>query len=453
MSRKFNGSSDRASITVDLSSFSKLTLAFWLWVDAFSTGDETALCYDIGNGSNGFQLDCGWNATKVGFGFYTAASNRWVELYTKPSGAAWHHYVWAPDRAGPTNTLYIDGAVTSPSSSIHDAATYGNFSNSALDIMVQQSAPSTFIRFLAGRMAELAIWPGVTLTASEALALSKGATPQLVHPDGLTVYVPMLGDSSPEPDYGGTKKSATLTGTTVANHPGVRSLLMGFPARSVTKSPIPVNTVAPAVTGTAAVGSTLSCTTGTWTNSGTPAYTYQWQRGGVNIGAATAATYVLVDADDATSVRCVVTNTDAEGAVAANSNAVAITEPVPTNSVAPVASGTVHVGDTVSATTGTWTHQGGTIATYAYQWQDSADGSTGWANIAAATASSYAIAAGELDKYLRCNVTATNSGGPSAAATASNVLGPVIAAVVAASNRGSGAAAAAFIMLHHQGRH
>lgn len=195
--------------------------------------------------------------------------------------------------------------------------------------------------------------------------------------------------------------------------------------------PVPTISVAPAVTGTQTVGSTLSCTTGTWANQGgsVHTYAYQWQRAGVNIGSATASTYVLVDADDATNVRCVVTATNSGGAgTPANSNAVAITEPVPTNSVAPVASGTVHVGDTVSATTGTWLHQGGTIATYAYQWQDSANGSTGWANIASATSSSYSIAVGELTKYLRCNVIATNSGGPSAAATPSNVLGPVIAA-------------------------
>lgn len=196
----------------------------------------------------------------------------------------------------------------------------------------------------------------------------------------------------------------------------------------------PVNTVAPAVTGTATVGQTLSCTTGTWTD-GTPVFTYQWQRDVAgngsfsNIAAATANTYVLVDADDGNKVRCVVTDTDENGATSANSNATAlIVEPIPTNSVAPVASGTAQVGATVSATTGTWTHQGGSVATYAYQWQDSANGSTGWANISGKTSSAYLVEAGELTKFLRCNVTAHNSGGDAAAATPTNVLGAVIAA-------------------------
>jgi hypothetical protein len=209
--------------------------------------------------------------------------------------------------------------------------------------------------------------------------------------------------------------------------------------------PVPTNSVAPAVTGTAVVGQTLSSTTGTWANQGgsVATYAYQWQRDAAgnssysNIGSATSSTYVLVDADDACHVRCVVTATNTGGAgTPANSNAAGlITEPVPTNSVAPVASGTAQVAVVASVTTGTWLHQGGSVATYTYAWQDSADGVTGWANIASATLTSYTIAIGELNLYLRCNVTATNSGGPSAAATASNVLGPVIAAAAGTARR------------------
>lgn len=66
---------------------------------------------------------------------------------------------------------------------------------------------------------------------------------------------------------------------------------------------------------------------------------------------------------------------------------------------------------------------------YTYQWQDSANGSTGWANVAAQTANTYAIGGGELNLYLSCNVTATGTGG--ATTQRSNVLGPVGAATVA----------------------
>lgn len=87
---------------------------------------------------------------------------------------------------------------------------------------------------------------------------------------------------------------------------------------------LPINTVAPVVSGTATVGQTLSTTNGTWTAA--PAitgYTYQWQRGVSDIGGATSSTYVLVSADAGNTVRCVVTATNAVGATSANSNSTA----------------------------------------------------------------------------------------------------------------------------------
>jgi hypothetical protein len=88
----------------------------------------------------------------------------------------------------------------------------------------------------------------------------------------------------------------------------------------------PVNTVAPTVTGTATGGQTLYSTTGSWTNSPT-SYSYQWQRdnqgGGVyaNILGATGGSYLLLTADRACNVRCMVTATNEFGSLSANSNA------------------------------------------------------------------------------------------------------------------------------------
>jgi hypothetical protein len=86
----------------------------------------------------------------------------------------------------------------------------------------------------------------------------------------------------------------------------------------------PVNTTAPAVTGTGAVGNTLSCTQGNWTYVPT-SYAYQWRRNGLNIAGATAATYLLQAADSGTSITCSVTATNPAGStVAPISNAVAV---------------------------------------------------------------------------------------------------------------------------------
>jgi hypothetical protein len=74
----------------------------------------------------------------------------------------------------------------------------------------------------------------------------------------------------------------------------------------------PEPTVIPAITGTLTVGSTLTCSTGTW--SGTPtSYAYQWLRDGVEIGGATASTHLLVSGDSGKMIGCAVTATDASG--------------------------------------------------------------------------------------------------------------------------------------------
>lgn len=82
----------------------------------------------------------------------------------------------------------------------------------------------------------------------------------------------------------------------------------------------PINTVAPALSGTAQEGQTLTCSTGTW--SGSPTYAYQWKRNGNNIGSATNSTYTLVTADVGQSIKCTVTATNFSGSANADSNTV-----------------------------------------------------------------------------------------------------------------------------------
>ena len=115
----------------------------------------------------------------------------------------------------------------------------------------------------------------------------------------------------------------------------------------------PVNVVAPVISGTTIVGSTLSCTTGTWTGSpNTFIYGYQWYRNDILIIGANSNTYVTVAADSAAVITCVVT---------ANNCGIAL----PSNTVAPAISGTAVVGQTLTTSNGTWN---GTPLTYDYRW-------------------------------------------------------------------------------------
>lgn len=89
----------------------------------------------------------------------------------------------------------------------------------------------------------------------------------------------------------------------------------------------------------------------------------------------------------------------------------------PTNTVAPVVSGTATVGQTLSTTNGTWSGVG--TITYAYQWLD--DGVA----ISGATSNTYTLTAAEEGGFITCRVTATDDNGSTAAT--SNSVGPVAA--------------------------
>jgi len=87
--------------------------------------------------------------------------------------------------------------------------------------------------------------------------------------------------------------------------------------RSGPLTPVPVNTVAPIVTGPIPgiwyVGDNISTSNGTWT--GSPTFTYQWTRQGVTIVGETSSTYILQEIDIEQEIKSYVTATNAGGSV------------------------------------------------------------------------------------------------------------------------------------------
>lgn len=79
----------------------------------------------------------------------------------------------------------------------------------------------------------------------------------------------------------------------------------------------PDNTVLPTITGTPETGELLTAATGTWTGSPTPGYSYQWMRDGETISGATASTYTIVEDDEGSKLRALVTATNVNGAASA----------------------------------------------------------------------------------------------------------------------------------------
>ncbi|TKT42795.1 hypothetical protein [Rhizobium sp. LC145] len=180
----------------------------------------------------------------------------------------------------------------------------------------------------------------------------------------------------------------------------------------------PANTAIPTISGTARVGQVLTASPGTWSGNPSPTFTRQWQRGTTNISGATSATYTLVAADAGQTVRVVVTATNSEGSASANSANTASVTQTPANTALPTVSGTAQVGQTLTATNGTWT--GTPTPTYTRQWK--ADG----VNISGATATTYVPVEGDVGKVITVTVTGTNSAGNASATSAGT------AAVIAA---------------------
>ncbi|WP_186466149.1 DUF4347 domain-containing protein [Azospirillum brasilense] len=190
----------------------------------------------------------------------------------------------------------------------------------------------------------------------------------------------------------------------------------------------PVNSVVPNVSGTATVGNALSGGTGTWTDpdGDSLTYTYQWYRAddtnGTNaasISGATSASYTLTTSDAHKYLRvAVIANDGNSNATTAYSAYTEITNSTPVNSVVPSVSGTATVGNALSTTNGTWSDADGDNQTYTYQWYRADDtNGTNAASISGATSSSYTLAAGDLNKYLRVVVTANDGKGGTQTAT------------------------------------
>jgi hypothetical protein len=231
-------------------------------------------------------------------------------------------------------------------------------------------------------------------------------------------------------DLDGSNAADLITGTSItsSNEHAQLHVVGGTP--KLLPLPSPANTVAPAVTGTAQVGQALTADSGTWSNPPADAggYAYRWQvsADGVNgwtnaagTGGATA-TYTPAAGEYAKFLRVEVTATNDGGDTAATSTATSAVLPVaPNNTVVPVISGTVQVDEPLSVDSGTWASQ--QLPTgYAYEWQVSDDGVSGWtagAGNGVATAS-YTAPVAEDGKYLRARVTATNDAGSTEAFTA-----------------------------------
>ena len=199
------------------------------------------------------------------------------------------------------------------------------------------------------------------------------------------------------------------------------ALLVGGAAQGARKA-APANTSLPAISGTAHEGDTLTASSGSWSGTNPITFTYRWQRcnsgGGScsNIGGATSQTYQLAHSDAGNTIRVSVTATNSDGSANAVSNAtgkVTAGQP-PQNTSPPTISGTAKVGQTLTATNGSWSNN---PTSFSYQWRR-CDTSGGNCNGIGNDKSTYAIVQNDVGSTIRVRVNAKNAFGSNKADSA-----------------------------------
>ena len=242
----------------------------------------------------------------------------------------------------------------------------------------------------------------------------------------------IAGATSPNYVLAASDAGRTLRAVVTASNPAGSASATSNPSAVVVAAPparnAPVNTALPALSGTAQVDATLTASTGSWSNSPT-GYAHQWRRcdsAGANcasIAGATSANYSPVAADVGTTLRAVVTASNAGGSTAATSNASAVVvgssappppppPAVPVNTALPTISGTARRGEVLNASTGSWSNS---PSGYGHQWRRCDSVGTSCHLISGATAARYILGSDDIGRTLRVVVTASNASGSSSA--------------------------------------
>jgi alpha-tubulin suppressor-like RCC1 family protein len=346
----------------------------------------------------------------ISYSYQWESCNTAGESCTSISGATSSSYVIAHEWVGHTVRVRVTAKNSAGEASAASAQT----------AVVAASAPAdTALPTISGEakdegvlMASIGTWTGSpTITYSYQWDSCNGSGESCANISGATSSTYVLGHGDV-----GTTLRVTVTASNTAG-----SASAGSAASAVVSARAPSNTAAPAITGTAQDGQTLTAGTGTWTGTPTISYSYQWQRCNTSgaecasIAGATGETYTLGNSDVGATVLAVVTAKNSLGSASAASlpTAVVTLPPPPSNTAPPEISGFAQVGQTLSASTGSWMSP--VPVSYSYQWQrcDLLGGEC--TAISGATTSTYILVGADVAHTLAVQVTATNSGGSSSA--------------------------------------
>lgn len=131
-----------------------------------------------------------------------------------------------------------------------------------------------------------------------------------------------LGAGSPAIDAGNPSGCTDPNGAAITTDQ--RGMTRGSPCDlgAYESASAPKNTALPSIAPSPTVGSSSTCSPGSWSSS--PSFAYQWLHDGAPIGGATAATYRVASTDAGHMLSCQVTASDADGSAQATSAAVLV---------------------------------------------------------------------------------------------------------------------------------
>ena len=188
----------------------------------------------------------------------------------------------------------------------------------------------------------------------------------------------------------------------------------GFtPAAPPTDSPA---TGEPTISGTVRVGQTLTVDTSGIADAdglNNAVFAYQWLSDDADIGGATGSTYTLVDYDEGRTIKVRVTVTDDVGNETTLTSAATEAVEAKRNTAAtgrPIISGTVRVGETLTAdTTGIGDADGLANVSYSYQWVVTDGGA--YIDISGETGATYTLASTDRGLYILVRVSFADDAG------------------------------------------
>lgn len=208
-------------------------------------------------------------------------------------------------------------------------------------------------------------------------------------------------------------------------------VVVGAAGAVVSRSTVaPTNSSLPTISGTAAVGSTVTANPGTWSGSTPITYQYQWRICDANgaachdIAGATTQTYKFVSGDQGNTARVTVIASNGDGsnsaASAATARVAATAATGPVNTAPPTITGDASAGGTLTASPGTW--NGVAPITFKYQWLICGNDGNACHDISGATTQSYQPTKADAGNTIRVKVTATDSSGSTDTTTVPTAL-------------------------------